>query len=347
MAISKELRLGTIAILTIAVMIWGYKFLKGQKLFSESMVLHSTFSDVYQLSVSSPVYLNGLKIGNVTEIAINRANVQEMTVYYYIEGDYGIPNDATCVMINEGLVGGRAIAIEYDYNCTQNCAMDGDKLDSSTQGLLESMVPKEEINEYVEAFKVAISDAMGQDSSAAIANSMGHLETTIANLSNITASLDQVLAQSAKNLNNTMANIDRITNNLAANEDQINDILANINAMTADLKAANISSVVQKADLAMDNANTAITAVEQTISQSGETIDQLKSLLTELQSGEGSFAMMVNDPELYNNLEATSENLSLLLQDLRLNPKRYVNVSVFGKKSKSYTLPEDDPAYKE
>lgn len=346
MKISKELILGAVAIATVGIMIWGYNFLKGQDLFSESMTLHSTYDDVYQLAVSSPVYINGLKVGSVSHIDINRENVKEMRVSYFIDGDYGIPKDARAVMISEGLVGGKALALKFDHVCKGDCAQDGDHLESGKESLLASMAPKEEVNEYIEAVKSAITSSLGGENGEA-SGMMTNLDATMSNMATLTASLDRTMARSSKSLSNTFANLDQITQNLAANNARINTMLANLESITTDLKAAKMSGVVDKANLAMDDTRATIQQLKNVLDNGDKTVGRLNALLSKIENGEGSLGSLVNDPNLYKNLEATSRNMSLLLQDLRLNPKRYVSLSIFGgKNDKEYVKPENDPAGK-
>lgn len=344
MVISKELKLGVIAIGTILMMVWGYNYLKGQKLFATSMTLCSTYEDVYQLAVSSPVYINGLKVGSVSTIDVNPDNVREMTVCYYIEGEYGIPTDARAVMISEGVVGGKALAIRYDHMCDGDCVKSGGRLKDGVEGLLESMIPKSEISEYVEAFSSAVSESFSGDSTATNAM-VQDLSTTMSNLAAITRNLDVLLQRSSNHLSKTMRNVDQITTTVAQNDAKIASIIGNLEAVSQELKATKVSDISTTANKALTSADETIKSFQATAEKSNEAIDNLTALLTEIQSGEGSMAQLINNPELYTNLEETSANLALLLQDLRLNPKRYVNVSVFGKKNKAYVKPKDDPAF--
>lgn len=345
MAISKELRLGTIALITLGVMVWGYNFLKGQKVFAERTTFYSVYNDVYQLAVSSPVYINGLPVGSVSKIEVNPDNVKEMKVSYMIEGEFSIPKDAKAVMISEGIVGGRAISIKYDHNCDGDCAPNGSELEAGIEGLIESMVTKEEIGDYVEAFKDALDKSFGGEGSN---GTIKNLDSIVANLASLTGTFDQVMKQSANNLSKTMDNIESITGNIAQNNEQISGIISNLDKITSDLEAAKMSTVVEKADMAMENTNTAITSLQKTIEDSGVTLDKINSLLDEVKNGEGSLSKLLNDKALYENMEETSKNLSLLLQDLRLNPKRYVSVSIFGGgNDDDYVKPENDPAFEE
>ena len=345
MAISKELRLGTIALITLGIMVWGYNFLKGQKVFADRTSFYSVYNDVYQLAVSSPVYINGLPVGSVSSIEVNPDNVKEMKVTYMIEGEFSIPKDAKAMMISEGIVGGRAISIDYDHNCDGDCAPNGYQLEAGVEGLIESMVSKEEIGDYVAAFKDALDESFGGEGTN---GTIQNLDSIVANLASLTGTFDKVMKQSADNLSKTMDNIESITGNIARNNKEISGIISNLDSITYDLKQAKMSTVVDKADLAMENTNTAIQSLQKTIEDSGVTLDKINSLLDEVKNGDGSLSSLLNDKELYTNMEETSKNLSLLLQDLRLNPKRYVSLSIFGGGGdKEYVKPENDPAFEE
>jgi phospholipid/cholesterol/gamma-HCH transport system substrate-binding protein len=132
-----------------------------------------------------------------------------------------------------------------------------------------------------------------------------------------------------------------LTGALADNTDRITATLSNLEAVTGDLKEANFADRTVQT---MESANAALTSMEGTLVETRDAVNSLKSILSGIEDGEGTLGKLANDPELYTNLNSMSRNLDLLLQDFRLNPKRYINVSVFGKKQKEYQLPEDDPA---
>ena len=345
---SKEFKLGAVALVTLAIMIYGYTFLKGKELFAKRVNLQSVYSDVYQLAVSSPVYINGLKVGNVTKIEVNPTNAKEMMVSYFVEGDFQVPNDAKAVMISEGLVGGKALSLDYDTNCSgANCAKSGDVLVGTSESLLASMVSKEELNGYIEIFTTAFEKAVqGEDGKNPIANSMANLDTTLRNIASITAQIDGLLQRSSRQMQSTLSNVESITANLANNNQHISSMLTNLDQMTTNLNKADIAGVVDKANLALTDTDSAIKTLQATLESGNTSVQKLNDIMSAIKEGEGSLGKLVFQDELYNNLESTSQNLSLLLQDLRLNPKRYVSLSVFGRKNSSpYTYPEDDPAF--
>ena len=151
----------------------------------------------------------------------------------------------------------------------------------------------------------------------------------------------------SSDFNKIADNLVLISETLSTSQNKINTILDNFEVMSEDFKKISISNTLEKTDLTMDQANTTLKGLENTMIDANQTISELTGILKKIDNSEGTIGALVNDKELYNNLETTSKNLSLLLQDFRLNPKRYVNVSVFGKKAKNYVVPEEDPAQNE
>ena len=140
------------------------------------------------------------------------------------------------------------------------------------------------------------------------------------------------------------SNLSSLSNTLSASGDQITGILNSVETVTKDLEKAKIAETVNTANSTLEGANGAISDLKGTIEATNKTMAKVTDLISKVEKGEGSLGMLINDKVLYKELENTSSEIGLLLQDLRLNPKRYINVSVFGKKQKDYTLPEDDPA---
>jgi len=131
-----------------------------------------------------------------------------------------------------------------------------------------------------------------------------------------------------------------LVSNLKNNNDKINIIIGNV---------ASFSDKINKTDIDGTNKQlqSTLTELKNTISQSTNTVAELNKITKAINTGNGSLGKLIYDPQLYINLNRTSKNMDLLLQDFRLNPKRYVNVSVFGKKQKTYVVPNNDPAFQD
>ena len=350
---SREAVIGLLSIVTLVGMIWGYKFVKGEVLLSQSYTFITVFEDVSQLAVSSPVLVNGLKVGAITDINVNPQNTKEMFVEYNVNGEFNLPKSTKAIMISDGLVGGKSLSLEYDNICSgNNCAVDGQILEGLTRGLIGSMLAGEDLGAYVTQITDGVSkslNSMGEgDPNSPINKTINNLQMTMENMAKLTASMDEMLRKSSSNLQKTMANMESVTANLAQNNAQINDILSNLNTVSEDLKNANLGTTVANMGTAVDGANDVMNSLNTTAKSAEVSVKQLNEVIAKMNTGDGTLARLLNEKELYTNLENTTKNMSLLLQDLRLNPSRYVKVSVFGGKNKDeYVKPENDPALKE
>jgi phospholipid/cholesterol/gamma-HCH transport system substrate-binding protein len=346
---SREVKVGILAIVTIFMSVWGYKFVKGSNMFKSTKTFTTTFDDVTGLNESSSVFLNGLKVGQVLSIKLNPGDVKTMDVVYNIDDDIPLPKNAIAQMRNEGIMGGKFLALSFDKPCSgSDCAQSGQRLEGEIVGFLGSMIPEEEMGDYFGGatgeLRALLSEIGAQESNAKIDVIVRNLEETVIQVNQLTNAATKMIEASSTNLSYTISNFNKISKNLADNNEEISEMISNLNAVSKSLKDAQLDQTIEKTNGMIDNTSAVVNNLEGVISKLDETLAQLSAITTKMNEGEGSLGKLVNDKELYNHMNETSKNLSLLLQDLRLNPKRYVNVSIFGKKSKEYTLPEDDPA---
>jgi len=344
----KEVKIGALVLIVSAIMVWGFNFLKGKDLFAKSLSLETNYSYVDQLSPSSPVLINGVKVGNVTDVQLDKSNVKNVVVKFTIEDVDHVPKTAKAALVSVGLMGGKAINIVFKKPCSGNgdCLEDGDKLVGETVGMLSSMLGEDAIDGYVETAQTKINELMGNEDGgdSDFTLMLEDLKGSIANLNTITEKVNKILASSAYDVKNVTNNLESFTNTLNASSSKLTGIINNVDAVTQDLKNANIAQTVNTAESAIAETKTAITSIKSTIETTNQTMARVTDLVNKVENGEGSLGMLVNDKELYKDLQNTSEEIGLLLQDVRLNPKRYINVSVFGKKQTEYTNPKDDPA---
>lgn len=343
----KEVKIGALVLIVAAMAVWGYNFLKGQDLFSKSLSLETNYSFVDQLSPSSPVLINGVKVGNVTAVDLDVNNVQNVIVKFTIEGVSHVPKTAIASLKSTGLMGGKVLDIVFKAPCSGNgdCLEDGDKLQSRTEGMLSSMLGEGAIDGYVETAQTKIKELMGNGTSESDFTAMlEDMKASITNLNSITEKVNVILASSTYDVKNVTKNLKDFTETLNASSSKLTNILSNVDQVTADLKKADIAGTVNTAEATLAETQTAITSIKSTIETTNQTMSRVTDLVEKVERGEGSLGLLVNDKKLYQDLQNTSAEIGLLLQDVRLNPKRYINVSVFGKKQKEYTLPEEDPA---
>jgi phospholipid/cholesterol/gamma-HCH transport system substrate-binding protein len=349
---SREIKIGILTFLVLITMIWGYTFLKGRNLLTASNELYSTYPDVSDLNVSSPVLVNGYKIGTVTKIKLNKTDVKKMDVYYLIDDQYKIPKNAIASLKSLGFVEGKGIFLEFSQECTgEDCASNGDELKGSTIGLLGSMLGNDNISEYstelTKSVRSIISGVGKDGTTGPINETFRQFAVISANLAQITAKTNDLLANSSKSLNHTIENMATVSSALARSNQKIESLLANLEKITGDIARSNVGNTITRTNETLEVSKTAISELKNTLGTANAALKDLSDVLNKVQKGDGSMAKLMNDKKLYDNLEATTKNMSLLLQDLRLNPKRYAHFSVFGKSQKAYTLPENDPAAKQ
>ncbi len=351
---SKELKIGFVSLVTIALMIWGFQYLKGKNLLKKNFTFEVIYPDVEGLDVSSPVEINGLAVGAITSIKINPENVRTMIVTFDVEGDHFLPNTTRALYSAGSIVGGKKIVLDFDTLCKgSNCLLGGERLQAGSRGMLETMISKEEMVEFFGTLRnevgpvvdTVMSALLDENANNAMSNSIKSFEISMSNLASLTKNLDRLLEKSYNHLDKTIENMAVITSSFANTNDDMENMITNFSKFSTQLADADIGATLSKTGTTFDNTNALLQDLKTTIEEANTSFEHVNTLLSTIEQGDGTIAKLLNDPEIYYNLEATTKHLSLLLQDLRLNPKRYVRLSVFGRKGNQYNPPEEDPAF--
>ncbi len=316
MKLSREIKTGIIVIGGILLFIMGFSYLKSTPLFDSNNKLYAVYPHVGGLQPGTPVSINGLSVGTVSDIQF-KDGYGNLIVTFTVSKDFAFSKNSRAELYDTGIIGGKGLQIIPIFDNAE-IAKSGDTLKTETRpGLTE--LAQQKLTPLFKKFESAVTDA---DSVLLNVNNVldtktkKDLQTAITGLSDLMASLNG----SASVLNNILKN----------NEEKLNKSLTNFEALTS-----NLTSIT-------DSINNA--GLGRTLSNLESTVANLDKLMAKIDNGDGTLGKLMNDEELYTNLSSASKELDLLLQDFRLNPKRYVNVSVFGKKQKEYTLPEGDPA---
>lgn len=351
MKISNEFKIGILTVIVISLSVWGYQFLRGRNIIQSASLYYVRYENVDQLAATSAVMIRGMNIGTVSKLALDddmKTIIATLTIDRHIK----IPKNAEAVIVATGLMGGKAIEIKFDKACSgPDCAESGDFLQGRVRGVLDSFLDKQE-GGTLDEIKTNIGDvirAVGDSLTSPtakneIAKTYQDISKLIHNLASITDVLDRSMGAYDRKLQASLTDINVLTGALAKNQDKIASTIQHLESVAAQLDT---SRAGDQAGALMTEANAAVKSLEQTLTEANATFAQLTAITGDLQAGKGSMGKMLKDAALYDNLARTSKNLDLLLQDFRLNPKRYVNVSVFGKKQKAYAVPEDDPAFQE
>ena len=296
--ISREFRVGLLAVTAVFVLYFGLNFLKGVDIFKSVNTYYGTYENIDGLVPSAPVYVKGLKVGQVEAVNYDFSKQTSFQVKISVNRDIQLPMGTRMELFDDGLMGGKAVQLVYEpYAVSTAMHQSGDTLVSTLGGgllaeLSGSLMPKIE-NIATQADSLLRSVRMLVDGQS-VQNSLSSLETTTAELAVASASLR------------------RMMNN------EVPSVLRNVNALTGDFQL--ISSNLKTIDFAG------------TVQQVDLTVRDLRTITTGLANGQGSLGLLLNDPQLYQNLTNTANSADKLLIDLQTNPKRYVHFSLFGNK---------------
>lgn len=298
-AFTKEVKIALVAIIGVIVLFFGMNFLKGLNLFSSTNDYFIEFDDISGLSSSSPIYAGGFQVGTVKGVVYDYDNTSPIKVIMSVDKQMRIPE------------GSRA-KIESDMlgNVKVNLVLN--KEASST------IKPGDIIKGYVDG------GAMGQVSAMIPA-----VEKILPKLDSIMTSLNTLLADPA--IAQSLHNVNTITADLTTSTKELNTLMRNINK--------NMPQMMAKTNNILDNtnqltSNLAAVDITTTMKEVNQTIENVQTLTAKLNSNEGTLGLLMNDTNMYNNMNNTLVNTNKLLEDLRLHPKRYVHFSLFGRKDK-------------
>ena len=316
MKLSRELKTGIILIGGILLFILGFSFLKSTPLFDSSKTFYAVYKHVGGLQNGTQVSINGLGVGKVNDIRFKDGS-GNLVVTFSVDSSFEFSKNSLAELYDTGIIGGKGIQIVPVFDGA-SVAQTGDTLKANVRpGLTELVQQKltplqfkiEGAVSNADSLLMNFNDVFDEPTKHNLRESVAGLNKVMANFEQSTAMIKTLLENKKYELDSSITNINTMTSNFAKISDS--------------LSQADIGSTIRNLDASVKNLN---------------------SILLKMNEGEGSLGKLMNDKELYENLSNASRELELLLQDFRLNPKRYVNVSVFGKKQKDYSVPETDPA---
>lgn len=316
MKFSREIKTGVIVIGGILLFILGFSYLKSSPIFDNSRTFYAVYDHVGGLQAGTQVSINGYSVGKVNAIRFKDES-GKLLVTFSVDNAFEFSKNSLAELFDTGIIGGKGIQIQPVFD-NGPLAKDGDTLLARIRPGLTELV-QENLTPLQQKIEGAITNA---DSLLLNVNQVLD-PATKANLKAGIDGLNQLIGS-------LVIASQRVNSILAQNQDQMNAITRNLGKISEDF--AQLSDSLKLAGLG------------RSVIELEQTLKHLNSISESLERGEGTLGLMIQNPDLYNNLEASSRQLNLLLQDFRLNPKRYVNVSVFGKKQKSYVLPDHDPA---
>ncbi len=304
MKISYEIKTAVLVLLGIFMFIVGFSYLKGNHVFISDRTFYAIYNDVEGISKGTPVTISGFNVGSIQNIEFFNDS-EKLIVKFRVENKINFSKNSIAQIYETGLIGGKALAV---ITKPGNVAKSGDTLSSAiAPGLTELVNDKlSPLQEKIEStfvsadsLLIAINNILDNQTQSNIKNTFDDLSETVENVKFSTSKFENLLTE---------------------NENKISNIINRI-----DITSSNLS-----------NFSNSFADLEKTIENFSKTSDNLNLILSEISMGNGTFNKLIFDDSIINSLNSASENINLLLEDLRLNPKRYVHFSLFGKKNKPY-----------
>ncbi|MCF4101616.1 MlaD family protein [Gillisia sp. M10.2A] len=313
MKYTREVKTGILAIIAIAILIFGYSFLKGKNLLDSSRNFHAIYADVEGLSPSSAVTINGLKVGQITSIDfLDKTGL--LLVTFTVDSDFQFSKNSLAQIYGGGLIGGKSLAIVPDYE-NKLMAKSGDTLPSDIEeGIMELVnerltplqVKVERVIVSADSLLTSFNQVLNPETRNNLQSTFNDLAETVRSFKGTANSLNNIVEGNSAKLDRTFTNLDEMSGNF----NKFSDTLAQVDlsGMSRDLE---------------------------------KIIADFEQVSNNLSSGKGTAGKLLTDDKVYDNLDRATKQMEQLLQDIKLNPKRYVHFSVFGKSPGSYQPPKD------
>lgn len=299
MKISREVRTAILVISGLLLLIYMYNFLKGENLLDSSRTYYVTYNNVGGVSPATLITINGLTVGKVQEINFTEDGSGKLKVRLSIDSDFQFSKNSIAELYDNGLIGGKAIAIVPAFDNAEN-AINGGNLLGTTKGGLTDLISDAvgPLQEKMESIMVSadttltsINSILDKDTKSNLKAAIAGLTSTINSFKKTSESLNNLIKNNEQKLNATLSNVEKIT--------------TNISSLTEDLTNANLG---------------------ETVASLQSTLTNFDNMLTSIEKGEGSVGKLLNDDELYKNLNGTMKEMEELLRDIKIHPKRYFRV---------------------
>lgn len=321
MKVSNETKIGALTAIAITLLILGFNFLKGKNLIEKKATIYIAFEKVNGLNMADMIKINGLKVGGVEDMQETDADLSGIIVAFHLTRAINIPNDSYAQVVTNPL---GSSFIELVMGKSTTFVKDGDTLKSvQTKGLVQDLQDKlEPTIENLNKTLASLEETVKRVGNVFDEEAKQNIGKTLKELALATDQINSMLAPGKGSIAKSVENIAGISGNIKNNNDSINMIIGNLTKVSRDVSNAEIGNTIKQLEIASVNLN---------------------QILNSIKEGKGSLGKLTKDETLYNNLTSTSNSLNILLQDLRLHPKRYVQVSVFGKKDKTPPLMQSLP----
>lgn len=313
MKYSKEIKAGLIAVLAIVGFVFLFQFMKGKSFFVSDNIFYAKFDNVDGLQASNPISINGLKVGQVDKIipVTGKDGKLHFVVKLLIDKIYGFSKNSTAEIFEPGIMSGKEMRVNLVYD-NATFAKTGDTLKGTSQLSLMSNL------------------------SSQVGPVKDQLQSVLAKVDSTVAATNKILdEQNRREIKALLISLNQTVASFKQTSDNTNKLISN-NQKGIENVVSNANETMKSAKIAVDKYGNVAESIDtkqlnQTIAKLSEVSNKLNQVVSGIQNGEGSLGKLTKDEELYKNLNETSANLNSLVKDIKENPKRYINVSVFGK----------------
>ena len=323
MRVSNETKVGALTVIAVTLIILGFNFLRGKTIFKSGNFIYAKYADTKGLIVSNPVFVNGYQVGSVFEIENQKDNLAQIIVAVKLNEPYQIPDNSVAT-IQDNPLGISSISIVLG-NST-NFFKHGDTIKTAPAASLlgdfvNTLSPLgEKTNNAITSLDKVLNNinaVLNDNNKDKLQSILENLAVTTKSLSTSVAAIEVMLQKQNGSIAQTFDNVNNFTKNLNENNQKLNNIISNLDNASQAVKDADLNKTIKTIQLAVANLNIS---------------------LQKLNSGTGTAAKLMNDSSFYNELQGTLKSINTLVDDIKVHPKRYINVSVFGKKDKSTPL---------
>jgi len=323
MKVSNETKVGALTVIAVTLIIIGFNVLRGKTMFKSGNFIYAKYTDTKGLIVSNPVFINGFQVGAVFDIENSNDNLSEIAVTIRLNKAYKIPVNSIAA-IQENPLGTNSISIvlgdaktyfknDDTIKTAPSASLLGDIMNTLSPLGEQTKNTINSLEKVLNNINKVLNDQNKENFGAILAN----LTETTKSLNTSMASIESMLKKQDGSIAQSFDNINSFTKNLNGNNSKINSIIQNLDSTTQSLKQADLKN---------------------TISSLQSAVSELSTTLKKINTGDGTAAKLLNDADMYKELKNTISSLNTLLDDVRVHPKRYINLSVFGKKDKSTPL---------
>lgn len=318
MKLNNETKIGMLAVAGVVVLVLGFYFLRGKNLFKKEQFIYAVYEDIQGLSQSNPVVINGLQVGTVAKLNGGK-DVKRIVVSVNLTQDINVPNNSLAV-INPNLLGSTSLEIKLGNSNvylkpgdTLLTTLSGGAFDEALKMINPVLYEVRNATKSLDSVLHIIGSVFDPATKSNIRGILEHLNSTTASFAYTAVSLQSLMNPQNGALAKSLDNVNSFTNNLSANNDMLNGIMANANKASANFASIDLKKTLTTLD---------------------STVNQFKAGVEKINSKDGSLGLLLNDTKMYDNLTSTSNKINILLDDIRVHPKRYISISVFGKKDK-------------